>query len=234
MARFRRKDLKRDRFVEEVGERVEYFSAHRKQFVGGGVAVLVLLVGGVAYGGYARQRGIDSQAALLKATTLFGGVVTTESVPGIKTFATEAERVEEVTRALDSVSLDYSGSAAATGAAYYLGLLDREQGNATEAKAHFETATRGKGSEYPALARLALGSMLLAEGDAEAARGHFQQIADNPTRTVPKERASIEVARTLVVSDPERAREILSEIQASNSPASALAAGLLETLGEGI
>ena len=233
MARFRRKDLKRDRFVEEVSERVEYFAAHRKQFIGGGVAVVVLLIGGVAYGGYARQRGIDSRAELLKATTLYGGVVTTESVPGVKTFATEAERVEEVTRALDKVTLDYAGTAAATGAAYYSGLLDREQGNATEAKAHFETAMRGKGSEYPALARLALGGMLLDEGDAEAAREHFQQIVDNPTRTIPKERASIEVARTLVGSDPQRAREMLSEIQAQNGPASALAADLMETLGEG-
>ncbi len=233
MQRFRRKDLKRDRFVEEVGERVEYFSSHRKQFVGGGIAALVLLVGGVGYGGYARQRGIDSQAALLKATTLYGGVVTTETVPGVTTFATEAERVEEVTRALDKVTLDYAGTAAATGAAYYSGLLDREQGNAVEAKAHFETAVRGKGSEYPALARLALGGMLLAEGDVEAAREHFQAIVDNPTRAVPKDRASIEVARTLLQSDPQRARDMLSEIQAANSPASPLAADLMETLGEG-
>jgi len=233
LQRFRRKDLKRDRFVEEVGERVEYFSAHRKQFVGGGVAALVLLVGGVGYGGYARQRGIDSQAALLKATTLYGGVVTTESVPGLKTFATEAERVEEVTRSLDTVTLDYAGTAAAAGAAYYSGLLDREQGNAIEAKAHFETAARGKGSEYPALAKLALGGMLLAEGDVEAAREYFQEIVDNPTRAIPKDRASIEVARTLVQSDPQRARDMLSEIQAANSPASPLAADLMETLGEG-
>ena len=233
MARFRRKDLKRDRFVEEVTERVEYFSAHRKQFIGGGVAVVVLLVGSVGYGGYVRQRRVNSQAALLSATTLYGGVVTTESLPGVKTFATESDRVEQVTRALDKVILDYAGTASATGADYYSGLLDRERGNTTEAKAHFEAAMRGKGSEYPALARLALGGMLLDEGDLEAAREHFQQIVDNPTRTIPKERASIEVARTLVHSDPERARAMLSEIQAENSPASALAADLLETLGEG-
>jgi len=186
LQRFRRKDLKRDRFVEEVGERVEYFSAHRKQFVGGGVAVLVLLVGGVGYGGYARQRGIDSQAALLNATTLYGGVVTTESVPGLKTFATEAERVEEVTRALDKVTLDYAGTSAAAGAAYYSGLLDREQGNAIEAKAHFETAARGKGSEYPALAKLALGEMLFAEGDVEAARAYSKRLSTTPRGRSPR------------------------------------------------
>ena len=129
--------------------------------------------------------------------------------------------------------MDYAGTAAAAGAAYYSGLLDREQGNAIEAKAHFETAARGKGGEYPALAKLALGGMLLAEGNVEAARAYFQEIVDNPTRAVPKDRASIEVARTLVQSDPQRARDMLSEIQAANSPASPLAADLMETLGEG-
>ncbi|MCY4187654.1 MAG: tetratricopeptide repeat protein [Bryobacterales bacterium] len=233
MAGFRRKDLKRDRFVEEVSERVEYFSSHRKQFIAGGAAVVLLVAGGVAYGGYARQRAIHAQAALLKAITLYGGVVSTEQVPGIKTFPTESERIAEVTRALDEVNVQYAGTPAATGADYYAGLLDREQGNSTEAKAHFEMAVRGKSGEYPALARLALGGMLLAEGNAEAAREHFQAIADNPTRVISKERASIEVARTFVHSDAQRARDMLSEIQAGNGPASALAADLMETLGEG-
>jgi hypothetical protein len=34
-------------------------------------------------------------------------------------------------------------------------------------------------------------------------------------------------------SDPQRARDMLSEIQSENGPASALAADLMETLGEG-
>ena len=233
VARFRRKDLKRDRFVEEVTEGVGFVARHRNKFVAGGLSAVVAVVGGVGYWTYARQRGIDSTAALLKATALYGGVVSEEDFPGVPTFRTASERVDKVTRALDQVSLDFPGSAAAAGAAYYSGLLDRDEGNLIEARSHFEQAMRGKGREYPALARLALGQMLLDEGDAEAARQHFQAVAESPTRTVSRERAEIEVARTWMSSDPARAREILTAIRERNAAAGPLVAELLDVLEEG-
>lgn len=219
--------------MEEVSHQVEYVSGHRRQFVVAGAVLLVALVGGGGYWTYSQQRASASRTALIEAVYLFHGIVTEEDLPGVETFATENERVEAVTRALDALALDYSGTAAAAGAAYYSGLLDREQGNLPEAEAHFEQAVRGLGDEYPGLARLALGALLLEEGDAEAARVHFQAVADNPTRTVPRDRALVEVARTFVKTDPAQARERLQAIQAENGPASPLAATVLETLGEG-
>lgn len=233
MARLRRKDLKRDRFVEEVTHQVEYVTGHRRQFIGGGLALVLALAGGTGYWTYARQERIVSQAALQEAIELFHGVVAAESRPGVKTFATELERIDQVTRALDAVALDHAGTEAAAGAAYYSGLLDREQGHQAEAQSHFEQAVRGEGEEYPALARLALGGLLFAQGDAATARTHFEALAERPTRTISRDRARIEVARTFAASDPERAREILNEIQSGNGPASSLAASLMETLGEG-
>ncbi len=234
MARLRRKDLKRDRFVEEVTHQVTFVATHRKQFIAGGVAVVVVLVASVGYWSYARHRSAASQSALQEALELYHGIVSAESMPGVKTFSSEAERFDSVTLALDSIALDYSGTAAATGASYYSGLLDREQGNTAESRAHFEQSTRGKGTEYPSLARLALGELLFAEGDVDEARGQLQQLVENPTRTISRNRASIEVARTYLESDPQKAREMLDAIQAENGPASPLAATLLETLPEGI
>ena len=233
MARFRRKDLKRDRFVEEVTHQVEFVSGHRTQFLIGGIALVVVLGAGTGYWTYDRQRNIASQAKLQDAINLFHGIVSTESQPGTKTFATEFERIEQITRALDGITLDYSGTAAADGASFYGGLLDQEQGNVAEAQSHFEQAVRGQGGEYPALARLSLGNLLLEGGDAEAARTQFQQLVVNPTRTVSRDRATIEVARTFVESNPERARQILNGVQTENSPASSLAEALLDTLGAG-
>ena len=147
--------------------------------------------------------------------------------------ATEIERIDTVTRALDAILLDYSGTAAAAGASFYSGLLDREEENLAEAEAHFEQAVRGSGSEYPTLARLALGTLLFERGDAEAAREHFRAVVENPSRTVSKDRATIEYARTFIESDPQQARDLLNEIQAQNGPASTMAAALLETFDEG-
>ena len=234
MARLRRKDLKRDRFVEEVTHQVTFVAAHRKQFVAGGLAIIVVLVGSVGYWSYARQRSQASLAALQEAVELYHGFVSEESVPGVKTFSSESERLTSVTAALDRVTLDYSGTVAAAGASYYAGLLDRDEGRTAEARSHFEQATRGKGTEYPSLARLALGEVLFAEGDIAGAREQLQSLVENPTRTISRDRASIELARTYLESDPGKAKEILVAIQTENSPASPLAAALLETLPEGI
>ena len=233
MARFRRKDLKRDRFVEEVTHQVEYVSGHRKQFIALGVVVVVALVGGLGYWTYSRDRAIASNAALLRAVHLFHGVVSLEDQPGLETFATEAERIDQVTRALDAIILEYSGTVAAAGASYYSGLLDRDEGNTAEAQSHLEQAIRGTGKEYPALARLALGGVLLETGNAEGAREQFRAVVENPTRTVPRDRAAIEYARTFIESDPQQARELLGEIRLGSGPASSIAAAILEALGEG-
>ncbi len=232
MARFRRKDLKRDRFVEEVSHQVEFFSAYRKQIIGGGVAGLVLIAAISGYFAYSRSRSQDARSELLKALESYHGVVSAESIPGVKIFDSKEERFETVSRELDAVVLEYGGTAAATGAAYYAGLLDREEGNLTEAKAHFEQAIRGSGDEYAALAHLALGGLLMAEGNAEAARDQFQQVVDNPTRTAPSEIASLEVARTFLVSDPQKAKEILEAINEQSAMASTLTAALLEKVAE--
>ena len=233
MARFRRKDLKRDRFVEEVTHQVEYVSGHRKQFIALGVAVVVALIGGLGYWTFARERAIASNLALQQAINLFHGVVSLEEQPGLKTFATASERIDEVTRALDAIVLEYSGTTPAAGASYYSGLLDRDEGNTAEAQSHFEQAIQGRGTEYPALARLALGGLLLEGGDAEGAREQFRAVVENPTRTVPRERAAIEYARTFIESDPQQARELLGEIRYGDGPASSIAAAILEALGEG-
>lgn len=234
MARLRRKDLKRDRFVEEVTHQVTFVAAHRKQFIAGGLGIIVVLVGSVGYWSYARQRSQASLAALQEAVELYHGIVSEESVPGVKVFPTAEERLSSVTTALDRVTLDYSGTAAAAGASYYAGLLDRDEGSTAEARSHFEQATRGTGTEYASLARLALGELLFAEGDVSGAREHLQFLVENPTRTISRDRASIELARTYLESDPEKAREMLDAIQTENSPASPLAGALLETLPEGI
>ena len=233
MARIRRRDLKRDRFVEEVTHQVEYVSGYRRQFLWGGIALVVALVGGVGYWSFDRQQTLASNAALNEAITLFNGIVSDQDQRGVKTFASEAERIEQVTRAMDELTLDYARTAAAAGASYYSGLLDREEGNVAEAQSHFEQAARGRGSEYPTLARIALGLLLFEGGDAEAARVQFRAVMDKPSRTVSRDQAAIELAKTFIASDPEQARDLLGTIQSENGPASSMAAALLETFAEG-
>ena len=231
--KFRRKDLKRDRFVEEVSHQVVFIRRHRKQFVAGAIVLVVVLVTGTGYWTYNRQQQQASQAALYDAIQNFHGIVSDEPSPGSKTFSQESDRIQESEQSLNKVTLEFSNAQGATGAMYYLGLLDLEQGNRTEAISHFEQAARGSSAEYSALAKFSLGTVLLQEGDVDAAREHFQHLVENPTRTISRDQAYIEVARSYISSDSKRALEMLNELQAQNNPASVMAATLIKTIDEG-
>ncbi len=233
MAKLNRKYLKRDRFVEEVGHRVEYLSEHRNKAIVSGAVALALIVGGGSLWTYKRTKAANGRAALHKALDLFHGAVSLENQPGTITFATSLERIRRTTEAMEGVIDDYSGGAPAAAAEYYLGLLSAEQKKTEEARARFEAAIDGPDREYAALARLAFAAMLRQNGKLDEARRHCEQLVAQPSRVVSKARAQIALAQTYAESDPAKAREILTEIQQANDPASVLAASELEELGEG-
>lgn len=234
MAKLNRKYLKRDRFAEEVGHQVEYLSAHRNKVIISGAVALALVVGGGSWWTYKRAKAADSRAALHKAVDLFHGEVSLENRSGAASFATTLERIRRTTEALEGVIDEYSGSAPAAAAAYYLGLLDAEQEKTEEAGARFEAAIAGPDAEYAALARLALAEMLRRNGKLDEARQHYERLAANPTRVVSKARAQIALARTYAAGNPEKAREILAEVRRENgAAASMLIDSDLQSLADG-
>ena len=86
MARLSRKQLKKDRFAEEVGHSVVYVSSHRKQFLIWGALGVALIIGIVSYAGYRRARSADARAEFHKAVNMYHGKVDTEERPGGITF----------------------------------------------------------------------------------------------------------------------------------------------------
>ncbi len=234
MAKLNRKYLKRDRFVEEVGHQVEYLSENRNKIIVSAAVVLALVVGGGSFWTYKRAKALDGRVALHKALDLFHGPVSLENRPGSITFATTLERIRRTSEALEGVIDDYSGSAQAAAAEYYLGLLDVEQKKTEKARVRFETAIDGPDPEYSALSRLALAEMLQQSGKLDEARQHYERLAAEPTRIVSKSRAQVALARTYAVSDPAKAREILTKVQQENGPdASMLIGNELQNLVEG-
>ncbi len=233
MAKLNRKRLKRDLFVEEVGHQVSYISENRNMVILAVAIALAVIVGGGSFWTYQQSKALESRAALHKAVDLFHGSVSLENRLGFITYATSLERIRRVREAMEGVIDDYSGSAQAAAAEYYLGLLESEQDKPDDATKRFESAINGSDQEYAALARMALADMLHQSGKVEDARQHYDQLIAKPTRVVPKSRAKIALAQTYAVSDPGKAREILTEVQAEAGPAGILAATALQQLIEG-
>ncbi len=230
MAKISRKELKHDRFAEEVGQSVAYVSSHRRQLLLGGGGGIVLLVGLLAWTGYRQTNRLEAHAALQEAIGFYHGKVDTQQQLGGITFPTTIARFRDTREQLEKVIADYPGGEQEIAAGYYLALLDVEQEKREDAKTRLEAlASRGEG-EYVALVRLALADLYAQEKQQEQASRHYKHLIDHPTRLVPKERSQLAYAHLLSDTDPETAKTLLEEVRAGAGPASAAAAALLQQL----
>ncbi len=230
MATIKRKDLKQDKFVEEVSREIQYFTEHRTAILIGLAAAVVVIVGGGWFYTHQKAQRLDSMAALQEAAVMFSRPVSVNPEPGIPAFVTSGERTREVSAALEKVKTGFPGTKAAAAADYYYALLDMEAEDFAAAKTKLQSAISGTDSEYASLARLALADVLAAEGDVAGARSEYEKLVNNPTTVVPASRAKLALARTIAESDPAGARTLLQELVDSTGPASTIAAQELRGL----
>lgn len=223
MARLSRKQLKHDRFVEEIGEQVHFLAEHRNQALAALAAVIVVAVGTAAFFSYQSSQDQAGRIALFDSLRLYHGAVTSEQRPGYVTFATTGERVRRTTESLEKLRTDFAGRKEAQAADYYLGLLNTEQEKLDEAKPLLESAISGADPVYGSLARLALADVLRRQDDIEGAKAQYQALIDKPTSVVPASRAKLELARSLTEKDPAQATALLEELVAEGGPATGAA-----------
>lgn len=223
MSEFSRKELKHDQFIEEVGQFYGFYRNHKQTVLIGAAVVIALVVGISSYFGYRERQKAEAAAALEEAVRLYHGVVTTEQRTGYVTFTTNGERYRRTTEAMDKVKSDYAGSPAAAAADYYVALLEIEQQENDAARTRLE-AVVGKADEtYGSLARLTLAGLLAESGDLDGAKKHYQALIDNPSAVVPAARAKLEMARSMIASDPTGAKALLEELMGEPGPVGAAA-----------
>lgn len=230
MAPIKRKDLKHDKFIEEVGRDIQYFTEHRTAILVGLAVAVVAIVGGGWFYTHQRTQSLNSMAALQEAAVMFSRPVSLDPEPGMQVFVTSGERTREVTAALEKVKTGFPGTEAAAAADYYYALFDIENEDYAAAKTKLQSAIAGADSEYASLARLALADVLAAEDDVAGARSEYEKLVSNPTTVVPASRAKLALARTIAKSDPTGARTLLQELVDGTGPASAIAAQELRRL----
>ena len=140
--RLSRKEIKRDEFMESVGEAIEYVRGHSRGLASILVAVVVAaLIGALVYG-YLERRGRQADEALARALQIRQAAIDpvasdpeSRTAPSFPDVPTRALRTREL---LEAVRQDYSRSDAAGIAAVYLGQLAVEEGDLTTARALWE------------------------------------------------------------------------------------------------
>lgn len=217
MDKLTKKDLKTDRFTEEVTHSVEYVAAHRQQAVRIGAAVAVALV--VIGGGYwfYRSRTAARQADLAKAFDVRQGQIADSPIPGDPrpTFKTQAEKDAALKKAFAEVAAKHTGSNEGSVAAYQLGVVAADGGNLDEAEKQFRLAAASGDSTFASVAKHSLAQVLASRGKAADAEKLLRELIASPTVLVSKEQATFSLARVLKPAD---GRKLIEPLMKDSNP----------------
>jgi predicted negative regulator of RcsB-dependent stress response len=211
VARITRKQLKSDKFAQEVGLTVTFFEEHKEEITryGAIIAVVGLLLAGYLY--YQRKQHGVREEALTKAIQVQEAPVgpTANGGPG---FPTQEAKDREALRVFSDLRNKYAGNEEGEIAEYYLGAIQADQGRLAEAEKSFQEAAKGS-QNYASLAKLSLAQIYFAGGRSDLGEKTLRELIAKPTIFVSKEQAAITLARYLMPTKPAEARKLLDPLR---------------------
>ena len=212
MARITRKELKSDKFAQEVGLTVTFFEEHREEIVRYGMiaAVVGLLVAGYVF--YQRHEHVAREEALTKAIQVQEAPVGPSANGGVS-FPTQEAKDQEALRVFTDLHSRYGGSEEGEIAEYYLGAIQADQGKLAEAEKSFEEVAKKGDEKYASLARLSMAQIYFADGHANLGEKTLRDLIAKPTIFVSKDQATILLARYLALTNPAEARKLLDPLR---------------------
>jgi tetratricopeptide (TPR) repeat protein len=228
--RHTRKNLKSDKFAQEVTHTFEFVSEHRSDVIRyGSIAVAVILVGlGIFF--YMRHQESVREEALAQALRIdLAGIGANPANPGALTFPTQEEKDKARQKALVELASKYNGSQEGAIAAFYLASDAADKGDLADAEKRYKAAMEAAPKAYAAMARMALAQVYEAEGKTGEAEKLLKEAVANPAATVSKEQATIQLAILHGKTDPCAARKVLEPLRTERT---AISRAAVQALGE--
>jgi predicted negative regulator of RcsB-dependent stress response len=229
--RITRKELKQDRFAQEVGHTVEFLGEHRRQAIRIGaiaIAVIVLVVGLMAWRRYQQT----NRAAALSAAFEIHSASVGANPYAIRAFNTAEEKRKAELQAFGDLAAKYPGTSEGAIAEYYLGVLAADKNNLAEAEKHFKIVMDEGDKNYASLAALSLSDIYQAQGKPAEAEALLRKLVNNPSDFVSKQQAQIALAKALMKTKPDEARKLLEPLRTDRTAISQAAITLLGELSQ--
>lgn len=210
--------IKHDQVLETVEHASEYVSSHRKQvLIYAGAAILVAALGYFGWTYFQAQKK-ERQLELGAAVGLTA-----------ETTNRTNESIKNLSAAYQKVIDKYPGSDEANLAKFIQGTFELEQGDAAKGEKMIRESMSAD-RETASLAKYAVADIELARGNAAEAEKLLRELVASPTYMIPKEQATIQLARVISKSKPEEARKLLEPLRSARSPISTPAIEILGTL----
>jgi predicted negative regulator of RcsB-dependent stress response len=212
VARITRKELKSDKFAQEVGLTVDFFEEHRDDLAryGGIALVVLLLIAGYVY--YSRHQQAVRQEALYQAVQASEAPVGAAQPGGALSFPTQQAKDERAFKLFTDVASRYGGSAEGDIAEYFLGSMRADQGKLAEAEKYLLDAAQKGDEKYASLAKLSLAQIYFEDGRADQGEKTLRDLMAHPTIFVSSDQAAIALARQIMPKNPAEARKLLQPL----------------------
>ncbi|HET8549389.1 MAG TPA: tetratricopeptide repeat protein [Bryobacteraceae bacterium] len=223
MDRTHRKELKHDKFVEQVGHTVEYAAEHRTQLTRYGLIVLAVIVIGAGYYFFRNYQHSVRQAALRDALRIQNAQVGKPGNEFFASYSTEAERSAAQEKTWKEFLAKYHGTDEGAIGAFYLATVYADRGNLNDAEKYFKQAIDDGSAPYASQAKLSLAELYNATGRRQDAERLLRELMNKPTVMVSKEQATIALARVLTSTKPEEARKLLEPLRTQSGAVSRVA-----------
>jgi tetratricopeptide (TPR) repeat protein len=206
-----RHQLKHDEFKDTIVSVEEYFKHHYKEIINIAIIVVVVvgLAGGLKY--YTDRQEAGANADLGEALATFrasvGQPTPGQNDPEGSSYPTAQEKYKKALQQFDAIVDKYKmipRPKAVAIARYQAGVCQSLLGDHAGA---IQTLT-----EIAAMAKFALAGELASSGKTVEAAKLYQELADNPTVSVPKASALLAMADAYRDSQPAQARQIYERV----------------------
>jgi len=214
-----RKDLKTDKFAEEVFDVFSWTSAHKAEVIRYSAIVVAVVVIGLGVMFYNRSQATQREQALANALRIDDAAVGPAAAPPALHFDTEEQKDKARAQAFSEIASKYSGSQEAAMAELYMAGYDVDAGNLDSAGKRFQRVMDDAPKPYAALARLALAQVYATQNKTADAEKLLRELIDHPAPTVSKEQATIVLGQILAQSNPAEAHKLLDPLRTSTRAA---------------
>jgi tetratricopeptide (TPR) repeat protein len=219
-----RHQLKQDRFskvtFEAAGNAAHWSVEHQSKLIAAVIAVIV--VGGIAFGGwyYINSQDEKASAEFSTAVRTWETPVRPAGVPpqpGSDSFASAQERATAARKQFQVIVDKYPRTHTADMARYFVGLASAQLGDNAAAERSLQEAARSSNADLAALGKFALASVYRAENKDAQAVDLYKQLMDKPTLVVSKATAQLELASFYESRQkPDEAKKIYEQVQKEN------------------
>jgi predicted negative regulator of RcsB-dependent stress response len=230
-----RKQLKTDKFAQDVGLTFSFLNEHRSETIRYGLIALAVVILGVGYYFYSRHQAEAREEALAAAMKIDEAVIAPNPTPTNINFATQAEKDKARTQAFADLATKYHGTAEGAVGGIFIGAEKADKGDLVAAEKIYKDVMDSAPAEYAAQARVSLAYVYAAEGKTPEAEKLMRYLIDHPTALISKDEATLELGNILAKSKPAEALKLIEPLRDSHRTAISKAAltevGLINMAG---